>query len=81
MRYRIEYVDGRCCSFADSRAGLIGQLKLMKNEIVSDIRKVYRNGVSDSVLESYEKHIAGGTAGNGKADYKCQGRYGSAGSV
>lgn len=57
MRYRIEYADGRCCSFANSRNDLIEWLKLLKDETVSDIRKVYKNGVTDSVKETYAKYI------------------------
>lgn len=57
MGYRIEYADGRCCSFANSRNDLIEWLKLLKDETVSDIRKVYKNGVTDSVKETYAKYI------------------------
>lgn len=51
MRYRIEYADGRCCNFANGRAELLKRLKLLKQEETSDIRKVYKSGVSDSVLK------------------------------
>lgn len=54
MRYRIEYADGRYCNFANGRAEL---LKLLKQEEISDIRKVYKSGVSDSVLETYRNYI------------------------
>ena len=57
MRYRIEYADGRCCNFANSRKDLIEWLKLLKDESISDIRKVYKNGVTDSVKETYAKYI------------------------
>ncbi len=30
MRYRIEYADGRCCNFANSRKDLLDWLKLRK---------------------------------------------------
>ena len=53
MRYRIEYADGRYCNFANGRAELLKWLKLLKKEEISDIRKVYKSGVSDSVLETY----------------------------
>ena len=49
MRYRIEYADGRCCNFANGRADLLEWLKLLKEEEIADIRKVYKSGVSDSV--------------------------------
>ena len=57
MRYRIEYTDGRCCSFANGRADLLKRLKLLKEEEISDIRKLYKSGVSDSVRETYRDHI------------------------
>ena len=57
MRYRIEYADGRCCNFANGRADLLKWLKLLKEEEISDIRKLYKSGVSDSVLEIYRNYI------------------------
>lgn len=57
MRYRIEYADGRCCNFANGRADLLKWLKLLKEEEISDIRKLYKSGVSDSVLETYRNYI------------------------
>ena len=57
MRYRIEYADGRYCNFANGRAELLKWLKLLKQEEISDIRKVYKSGVSDSVLETYRNYI------------------------
>ena len=57
MRYRIEYADRRCCNFANGRADLLEWLKLLKEEEIADIRKVYKSGVSDSVLETYRNYI------------------------
>lgn len=57
MRYRIEYANGRCCNFANGRVDLLEWLKLLKEEEISDIRKVYKNGVSDSVLDTYRNYI------------------------
>lgn len=57
MRYRIEYAGGKCCDFANSRKDLLECLKLLKDETITDIRKLYKNGVSDSVMESYGKYI------------------------
>ena len=42
MRYRIEYADGRCCNFANSRKDLLDWLKLLKDEQIVDIRKTYK---------------------------------------
>lgn len=58
MRYRIEYADGRCCNFANSRKDLIEWLKLLKDETITDIRKLYKSVVSDSVMGIYQKYIS-----------------------
>lgn len=58
MRYRIEYADGRCCNYANGRDDLLKWLKLLKDEEISDIRKVFKNGVTDSVMDSYAAIIA-----------------------
>lgn len=57
MLYRIEYEGGKCCSFANSRKDLLDLLKILKDEVITDIRKVYKNGVSDSVMENYKRYI------------------------
>lgn len=57
MIYRIEYTEGKCCTFADSHKDLIEQLKQLKNETITDIRKLYKNGVSDSVMEQYAVYL------------------------
>ena len=57
MRDRIEYADGRCCNFANSRKDLLEWLKLLKDEEITDIRKIYKNGVTDSVLEKYKNYL------------------------
>ena len=57
MRYRIEYVDGRCCNFANSRKDLLDWLKALKDEKIVDICKVYKNGVTDSVMDNYRKYL------------------------
>ena len=57
MRYRIEYADGRCCNFANSRKDLLEWLKLLKDEEITDIRKIYKNGVTASLLEKYQNYL------------------------
>ena len=57
MRYRIEYADGRCCNFANSRKDLLDWLKALKDEKIVDIRKVYKNGVTDSVMDIYRRYL------------------------
>lgn len=57
MRYRIEYTEEKCCTFANNHKELIEQLKQLKNETITDIRKMYKSGVSDSVMEQYAGYI------------------------
>lgn len=57
MRYMIEYSDGRNCNFAEGRKELIKKLSDQKSEAITDIRKIYKNGISDSVKDSYEQYI------------------------
>ena len=58
MRYHIEYADGKCCNFANNRKDLIEWLKLLKDETITDIRKLYKSGVSDSVMDVYKQYIS-----------------------
>ena len=57
MNYRIEYAGGRCCNYAHSTADLMEWLGLLKDEAITDIRKIYKSGASDSVIERYQKYI------------------------
>lgn len=59
MKYNIEYVIGNYinCCIASSRTDLIEKLKLFKGETITDIRKIYKSGVSDSVIEKYRKYL------------------------
>lgn len=57
MRYQIEYSEGHCCNFANSSKDLLVWLELLKEETITDIRKLYKSGASDSVLEKYQKYI------------------------
>ena len=62
MRYRIEYADGRCCNFANSRKDLLDWLKLLKDEQIVDIRKIYKSGVIDwisGVFSDVESEMRG----------------------
>lgn len=56
MKYRIEFADRRCCSIANSRKELIERLQTLDRGTVEDIRKVYKSGVSDSVMDIYERY-------------------------
>lgn len=57
MRYRIEYAEGKCCNFANGRKDLLDWLKLLKDETITDIRKVYKNGTSQTVMPEYKQYI------------------------
>lgn len=57
MKYRIEYRDRRCCDFANSRSELLTLLKHMNSKEIADIRKVYKNGITDSVKDKYSRYI------------------------
>ena len=57
MRYRIEYADGRCNSYANGTNELIGKLQESKRGEIADVRKVFKSGATDSVMDIYAKHI------------------------
>lgn len=57
MTYKIEYADGKCCNFAYSHKDLIDWLYLLRDETITDIKKMYRNGTSVSVMDKYRKHM------------------------
>lgn len=56
MKYRIEFADRQCCGIVNSRKELIERLQMLDRGTVEDIRKVYKSGVSDSVIEKYEQY-------------------------
>ena len=53
MRYRIERKKGQCCQIVGCRKELLEYLKYTPTEEITDIRKIYKNGITDSVMESY----------------------------
>ncbi len=57
MKYRIEFADRRCCSIVNSRKELIQRLQTLEKGTVEDIRKLYKSGVSDSVLDTYKQYL------------------------
>ena len=57
MEYRIEYAGGRCCNYAHNRTDLMEWLRILKDEVITDIRKIHKSGASDSVIEQYRKYI------------------------
>lgn len=56
MKYRIEYSDGRPCEIVCSSEKLVKRLRCIEGA-VDDIRKLYKGGASDSVLEIYLKYV------------------------
>ena len=57
MRYRIEYVNRRACDIVGSRKDLLERLQTLEKGPVEDIRKLYKSGVSDSVLDIYRQYL------------------------
>lgn len=57
MRYRIEYTGGRCSVLVDNRQELVRKIKTAAPGAIEDIRKLYKNGVSDSVMEKYRPYL------------------------
>ena len=43
--------------FIDFLKDLLDWLKALKDEKVVDIRKVYKNGVTDSVIDNYRRYL------------------------
>lgn len=57
MRYRIDFIGERRSMVVNSRKDLLSWLKLLHPNTIEDVRKVYESGVSDSVMDKYQKHI------------------------
>lgn len=49
MLYRIEYAEGKCCNYAHSRNDLKKWLALLKDEAITGIYKVYKNGMEQKL--------------------------------
>lgn len=56
MIYRIE-IAGRPSKTVLSRSALLAPIRTEASGTITDIRKLYRSGVSDSVLDTYAKYI------------------------
>lgn len=57
MRYRIEYTNKRRCDYVNSRKELLQKLKEKKDKSIEDIRKIYKSGVTDSVMDNYKRYL------------------------
>lgn len=57
MRYRIEYTNKRRCDYVNSRNELLQKLKEKEDKLIEDIRKIYKSGVTDSVMDNYKRYL------------------------
>ena len=57
MEYRIEYADGKCHNHATGRKDLLEWLSVLKDEVITDIQKIQKNGKSESVIGKYRKYL------------------------
>lgn len=57
MEYRIEYTDGRRNTRIQGRPALMKLLGQEKRENIRDVRKLFRNGFSETVFEKYGRFI------------------------
>ena len=57
MRYRIEYTNKSRCDYVNSRNELLQKLKEKENKSIEDIRKIYKSGVTDSVMDNYKRYL------------------------
>lgn len=55
MLYKITYADGRCHNYAHSRKDLLEWLAILKDEVVTEIKKIAKNGKSEIVTDRYIK--------------------------
>lgn len=56
MKYIIYLTNDRV-SRADGRKELLKQISALKKEDIDDIRKIYKSGVSDSVVDLYRQYM------------------------
>ena len=59
MRYRIEFSDSKPCKRVGNSKELIECLGAYGAETIADIRKEFKSGASDSVMEIYAKYLDG----------------------
>lgn len=57
MLYCIEYSNGHCCNCAHGREDLLEWLGLLKDEAITEIKKVAKNGKTEIVTDRYQKYI------------------------
>lgn len=57
MEYRIRIADTPGSLSANGRKDLLEWLKLLKDETITEISKIYCNGVEEPVIEKYRQFI------------------------
>lgn len=57
MLYKITYADGRCRNYAHSRNDLLEWLELLKDEVITEIKKIAKNGKTEDVTVKYQRYI------------------------
>lgn len=60
MIYQIFWGNGNNSYYAYGRKDIIDWLKILKDETITDIRKLYKSGASESVIDKYRKYIRKG---------------------
>ena len=55
MLYKITYEEGRCHNYANSRKDLLEWLDLLKDEVITEIKKITKDGRSEIVTDRYIK--------------------------
>lgn len=58
MLYKIKYANEKCSNYANGRKDLLVWLELLKDETISDILKISKNGAECSVIEKYKRYCA-----------------------
>lgn len=53
MLYKITYEEGRCHNYANSRKDLLEWLDLLKDEVITEIKKIAKNGNTEIVTDKY----------------------------
>ena len=53
MLYKITYAEGHCHNYAYSRKGLLEWLEILKDEAITEIKKIAKNGKTEIVTDRY----------------------------
>lgn len=56
MLYKITYEEGRCHNYANSRKDLLEWLGLLKDEVITEIKKIAKNGKTEIVTDKYVRN-------------------------